>query len=98
MIIEISSNNYVVDILSLGFLSPIRLKSLIPTQKIESDTQVRNEGLEFIFKCFQNIYNNGYPKLQETIQGGKLEWGKNDFSTESHKVPTFEKQDAKKKT
>lgn len=73
MIIEISSNNYVVDILSLGFLSPIRLKSLIPTQKIESDTQVRNEGLEFIFKCFQNIYNNGYPKLQETIQGGKLE-------------------------
>lgn len=43
------------------------------------------------------IYNNGCPKLQETVQGGKLEWGKNDFSKESHEVPTFEKQDAKKR-
>lgn len=43
-------------LLSLGFLSPIRLKSLIPTQKIESDTQVRNEGLEFIYLSVFRIY------------------------------------------
>lgn len=56
----------------MGFLSPIRLKSLIQTQKIESDTWVRNEGLEFIFKCFQNIYNNRYPITTRDHSGRKI--------------------------